>query len=83
MATGSGFRLEIYDLGSRGSVLSVEETKALISCAVTMQLIYVFVFASAKSGFSHDIAQLTGTSFSVLRKSMFWEDDHKICQWQF
>ena len=44
----------------------------LISCAVTIQLICVFVFASAKSGFSHDVAQLIDTSFSVLHKSMLW-----------
>ena len=36
----------------------VAKTKALISCAVTVQLICVFVFAYAKSRFSHDVAQL-------------------------
>ena len=34
------------------------ETKALISFAVTAKLICVFVFAYAKSWFSHDTAQL-------------------------
>ena len=34
------------------------KTKALISCAVTAQLICVFVFAYAKSRFSHDEAQM-------------------------
>ena len=41
--------LEILDIGSRGIVLSVylgvAKTKALISCAVTAQLICIFVFA--------------------------------------
>ena len=32
------------------------ETKALISCVVTTQLICAFVFAYAKSKFSHDAA---------------------------
>ena len=34
------------------------KTKALISCAVTAQLICAFVFAYAKSRFSHDVAQM-------------------------
>ena len=34
------------------------KTKALISCAVTMQLICTFVCAYAKSRFSHDMAQI-------------------------
>ena len=34
------------------------KTKALISCAVTAQLICNFVFAYAKIWFSHDAAQL-------------------------
>ena len=34
------------------------KTKALISCAVTAQLICVFVFAYAKSRFSHNKAQM-------------------------
>ena len=32
--------------------------KALISCAVTMQLIFAFVFAYAKSRLSHPASQL-------------------------
>ena len=32
--------------------------KALISCAVTAQLICIFVFAYAKSRFSHDAAHI-------------------------
>ena len=34
------------------------KTKALISCAVTAQLICVFVFADAKSRFSHKEAHM-------------------------
>ena len=34
------------------------KTKALISFAVTAKLICVFVFAYAKSRFSHDVAHL-------------------------
>ena len=34
------------------------KTKALISCAVTAQLICAFVFAKAKVRFSHDVAQI-------------------------
>ena len=34
--------------------MHVAKTKALISCAVTAQLICVFVFAYAKSRFSHN-----------------------------
>ena len=36
----------------------VAKTKALISCAVTVQLICAFVFAYAKSRFSHYVAQI-------------------------
>ena len=38
--------------------IRVAKTKALISFAVTTKLICVFVFAYAKSGFSHDEAQM-------------------------
>ena len=37
----------------------VEKTKVPISCAVTAHLICIFVFAYAKSRFSHDAAQLS------------------------
>ena len=36
----------------------VAKTKALIRCAVNAQLICVFVFAYAKSRFSHNAAHL-------------------------
>ena len=38
--------------------MCVAKTKALISCAVTAQLICVFVFAYAKNGFSHNEAHI-------------------------
>ena len=38
--------------------MRVAETKALISFAVTAKLICVFVFAYAKTRFSHDAAQI-------------------------
>ena len=58
------------DLRSRGIVLSVPilaktkaKTKALISWAVSVQLIFGFVLAYAKDRFSHDVAHI----------SMSWE----------
>ena len=59
-ATEDGYRLEVSDVGSRGIVYSIHiaKTKALISCAVTAQLICVFVFAYAKSRFSHNEAHI-------------------------
>ena len=42
--------------------MRVAKTKALISCAITAQLFCVFVFAYAKSWFSHNEAK-----FSVIR----------------
>ena len=50
MATG----LKILDFGSKGLVLSMKQKKMLISCVVTLQLVWTFVFAYAKSRFSHD-----------------------------
>ena len=38
--------------------MHVAKTKALISCEVTAQLICVFVFAYAKSRFSHNETQM-------------------------
>ena len=38
--------------------ICVAKTKALISCAVTAQLICVFVFAYARNRFSHDTAHI-------------------------
>ena len=42
----------------RDCTIYVAKTKALISCAVTAQLICVFVFAFAKSRFSHNEAHI-------------------------
>ena len=42
------------------------KTKALISCAVTAQLICVFVFAYAKSRFSHDVAQMRSNKVKMI-----------------
>ena len=54
--------LNILYLGSRGDqrycTIRVAKTKALISFAVTAKLICVFVFAYAKSQFSHNKAHL-------------------------
>ena len=48
-AKGDGSRLETSDLERRGIALSrVAKTKALISCAVTAQLICVFVLRICK-----------------------------------
>ena len=41
----------------------VAKTKALVRCLVTTQLICVFIFAYAKSRFSHDEAHLSFSSF--------------------
>ena len=45
------------------------KTKALISFAVTAKLICVFVFAYAKSRFSHDEAQLSQFSMKAAHKN--------------
>ena len=50
LSSGFPTRSEIPVFGSRGIVLSVL-TKALMSCAVTAQLIFACVFAYAKSMF--------------------------------
>ena len=52
----------------RNCTFYVAKTKALISCAVTEQLICAFVFAYAKSSFSHDADQLV--TQKVDRKSL-------------
>ena len=42
----------------RDCTICIVKTKALISCAVIVQLICAFVFTYAKSRFSHDAAQM-------------------------
>ena len=44
--------------------MHVAKTKVLISCAVTAQLICIFVFAYAKIWFSRDMAQF-GSNIEV------------------
>ena len=46
--------------------IRVAKTKALISFAVTAKLICVFVFAYAKTRFSHDAAHISLTFFILL-----------------
>ena len=58
--------LEARNFGT--STIHVAKTKALISCAVTAQLICGFVFAYAKIRFSHVAAQIT-TLRSILNRS--------------
>ena len=70
-ATEDGWRLEILYLGRREIVLSVQKTKALISFAVTVKLICVFVFAYAKSWFSHDAAHLESYELHHEKTSFF------------
>ena len=57
--TENGKSLEISFLGRRGIVpIHVAKTMALISFAVTVKLICVFVLAYAKSRFSHKAAHI-------------------------
>ena len=55
--------------------ICVAKTKALISFAVTAKLICVFVFAYAKSRFSHNEAHLILViEKNQTRKLNYWED---------
>ena len=58
-----GLKLWIQDVVKRDCTIYVAKTKVLISCAMTGQLICVFVFACARSRFSHDGAH---TSHKIL-----------------
>ena len=71
--------------------MGVATTKALISCAVTAQLICAFVFAKAKIWFSHNAAQMVSaavyiTDFMVgnmvMQHAFYFMclADKKICQ---
>ena len=62
-ATEDGSRLEIRK--KRDCTIRVAKTKALISFAVIAKLIAVFVFAYAKSRFSHNEAQMRLTSIKT------------------
>ena len=56
MARGLKFRIKVVD--SRDCTIRMAKTKELISFVVTPKLICIFVFAYAKSRFSHNEAQL-------------------------
>ena len=58
----------------RDCIICVAKTKALISCAVTAQLICGFVFAYAKSRLSQDVAQITvlGNLEKCVKFCDFW-----------
>ena len=51
-------RKPVFGFPTRSDTVIVAKTKALISFAVTAKLICVFVFAYAKSRFSHDTAHI-------------------------
>ena len=51
-------------------MIHVAKTKALISCAVTVQLICVFVFPDAKSRFSHDSAHFRSMWKNSITKTL-------------
>ena len=55
-----GLKFRIYEVEG---LFYVAKTKALISFAVTAKLICVFVFAYAKSRFSHDAAHMLWMRF--------------------
>ena len=69
MARGLKFRKK------RDCTICVAKTKALISCAVTAQLICDFVFAYAKSHFSHEVAHIY--QYSVQEKLFIKESSNK------
>ena len=58
----------------RDRTIYVAKTKSLISCAVTAQLICVFVFAYAKSRFSHNEAH-----FTLIMGNLTLFDQVRIC----
>ena len=57
-------------------IIRIAKTKALISFAVTAKLICVFVFAYAKSRFSHDAAQIKSRLFMNIVHAV--ESRHKF-----
>ena len=58
--------------------MCVAKTKALISCAVTVQLVCAFVFALAKIRFSHDAAHITNGKSLTTIMSDKWVNDTRI-----
>ena len=57
-STEKSQKLEISDLSRENFTIRVAKTKALISFAVTVKLICVFVFAYADCWFSNEVAHL-------------------------
>ena len=55
-----------------GHTNCVAKTKALISFAVTVKLICVFVFAYAKCWFSHDAAHFGISILKIIIRSAKW-----------
>ena len=64
----------------RDFTIYVAKTKALISFAVTVKLICVFVFAYAKCLFSHDVAQISVTESSPIIMPHL-ENNNKVMCW--
>ena len=66
-------QLDAYNFGfrkKRDCSIHVAKTKVLISCAVTAQLICTFIFAHAKSLFSHDEAQMLDCWYDCVLHTM-------------
>ena len=60
----------------RDCTINGAKTKALISFAVTAKLICVFVFAYAKSRFSHDAALIELNLLGIPHKV---SEAHRVC----
>ena len=58
--------------------IRIAKTKALISCAVTAQLICVFVFAYAKSRFSYDAAHIVKLGFTGVSLFSYFALKHRL-----
>ena len=56
MARGLKFLIQVVE----GLYFMIAKAKVLISCVVTAELICIFVFAYAKSRFSHNEAHMPG-----------------------
>ena len=54
----------------KNCTIPVAKTKALISCAVTAQLICAFIFAYAKCWFSHDAAHMVFNEMYIITISI-------------
>ena len=59
--------------------ICVAKTKALISLAVTVKLICVFVFGYAKSWFSHDWAYILFMLIRILKNHTLYPDNNNGC----